>query len=596
MDDLPPLLGAVNDARAFERYLMDILHVPPANIAFIENEKATRSAILSTFKSHFLDNRNIPDHGETAMILYFAGHGSRVMVEGNLIAHNSKVEVMCPVDERTTNRAGWLLRELAEKKGPNITVILDCCHSGGMGRNTERARTARTSSRVIPPELDSHLWKGKADDIQSCRMWSPSATSHVLLAACRESETASEIKYDGTSHGHFTKHLVSLLQSTDLENTTYTELMNQIPKLHGQTPHCGGTRRNRLVFTGKYPVTGPHSVPLTPLNNSDFTNGSTLLQPKEPDSSQIFQVEMGSVEGVVPGTEFSAHTPNNTFICILEAQSVQVAHTILVAKRGTPLINIPRGSRAVVSDWKNEPMLLLVHIPTDFAYTAQLFPPTRTRRTLKYVQAPSLDQAHIVVRNDGDEIMIEPRTGTMRKCREKPIEGKFALEMHHLMGDYPQRKPDPRVGKDGNMVENGEVRFASEVGAKYGFTIRNASAEELFPYLFYFDPDAYTIHLLYEPAGARVMAPLLCENTVTIGMGSEAAFEFTLPVGEQCSSGLLKLFVSNVYIDLEWIQQEVSPFNPLFGGARKPHRALDALGPTWDALTVIVTMTAAQGD
>jgi hypothetical protein len=269
---------------------------------------------------------------------------------------------------------------------------------------------------------------------------------------------------------------------------------------------------------------------LTPLNNSEFTNGSTLLQPKEPDSSQIFQVEMGSVEGVVPGTEFSAHTPNNTFICILEAQSVQVAHTILVAKRGTPLINIPRGSRAVVSDWKNEPMLLLVHIPTDFAYTAQLFPPTRTRRTLKYVQAPSLDQAHIVVRNDGDEIVIEPRTSTMRRCRcetrfslhhdsahlpvaidgiahfnyflersndaeQNPLRGKFALEMHRLMGDYPQRKPDPRVGKDGNMVENGEVRFASEVGAKYGFTIRNASVEELFPYLFYFDPDAYTIHV-----------------------------------------------------------------------------------------------------
>jgi hypothetical protein len=140
MDDLPPLLGAVNDARAFERYLMDILHVPPANIAFIENEKATRSAILSTFKSHFLDNRNIPDHGETAMILYFAGHGSRVMAEGNLIAHNSKVEVMCPVDERTTTRAGeyihaipdyvlgWLLRELAEKKGPNI--VRPCFFSG----------------------------------------------------------------------------------------------------------------------------------------------------------------------------------------------------------------------------------------------------------------------------------------------------------------------------------------------------------------------------------------------------------------------------------------------------------------------------------
>jgi hypothetical protein len=50
------------------------------------------------------------------------------------------------------------------------------------------------------------------------------------------------------------------------------------------------------------------------------------------------------------------------------------------------------------------------------------------------------------------------------------------------------------------MVENGEARFASEVGAKYGFTIRNTSSEDLFPYLFYFDPDAYTIQVRKVPS------------------------------------------------------------------------------------------------
>jgi hypothetical protein len=97
---------------------------------------------------------------------------------------------------------------------------------------------------------------------------------------------------------------------------------------------------------------------------------------------------------------------------------------------------------------------------------------------------------------------------------------------------------------------------------------------------------------MYEPAGARVKAPLLRGNTLTIGMGSEPAFEFTLPADQKCSSGLLKLFVSNVYIDLEWIQQKLPPFDPLFGGARKPRPVLEELGPTWDALTVTVTMTA----
>jgi hypothetical protein len=255
------------------------------------------------------------------------------------------------------------------------------------------------------------------------------------------------------------------------------------------------------------------------------------------DSSQIFQVEMGTVEGVVPGTEFSAYAPNNGFLGTFIAQCVQVDHTVVVGKtdKDKPPVDIPRGSRAVVSYWKNEPMLLFIHIPTDFTYTAALFPATRTSHTLKYVQAASLEQAHIALRSDGDEIVIESQTGTMHKCQsetrfslhhdpthlpvamdgiahfnyflersnaaeQNTLRGQFALEINRLLGDYPQRKPDPRTGQDGNMVENGEARFASEVGAKYGFTIRNTSSEDLFPYLFYFDPDAYTIQVRKVPS------------------------------------------------------------------------------------------------
>ncbi|KAJ7896200.1 caspase domain-containing protein [Mycena leptocephala] len=583
--EFPTLQGCVNDARAFRRYLLQMLHAESDNILCLENGAATRAGILSAFKSHFLDNTNIPDHGAAAMIFFFAGHGSRVSSPDNLIATDRKVEAICLVDERTIDAAGkyvhtipdyvlgWLLSELAQKKGPNITVILDSCHSGGMGRNAGRHRTARTSSRSIPLELDSHLWKGKADTVQSYRLWAPSATSHVLLAACREDETAREVEYNGTVHGHFSKHLLDHLRSTDLENTTYSELIGRMPKLLGQTPHCGGTRRNCLIFNVTYPAAGPHAI-LTPYADSGF-RGSSTLQPKDSDSPQMFRVEMGTVEGVVPGTEFAAYAPSNNFLCTLVAQSVQVGHMILVAEQNTPHIEIPSGSRAVVSDWKNDAMILLVYLPADFPYTAHVFPATQTRPTSTFAEAPSLEEAHIVVRTDGDEIVIQPQMITMRTCQPETrfallrnpehlpdaidgiahfiyfldhtnasdaLKGKFALEMHRLRGDYPQRAPDPRVGQDGNMIEDGEARFASEKGAKYGFTIRNTSSQDLFPYLFYFDPEAYTIH-----------APLLHESTVTIGMGSEPAFEFTLSLGEESSAGLLKVFVTSVYVDLGWI-------------------------------------------
>jgi hypothetical protein len=122
----------VNDAKILQKYLVDRLHVPPSNILILENEKAARAAILSASKSHFLENEQIPDHGDETMIFFFAGHGSRVDVPGNRMAPDSKVEAICPVDERTIDDAGeyvhtipdyllgWLLWELSEKKDRNI--------------------------------------------------------------------------------------------------------------------------------------------------------------------------------------------------------------------------------------------------------------------------------------------------------------------------------------------------------------------------------------------------------------------------------------------------------------------------------------------
>jgi hypothetical protein len=64
--------------------------------------------------------------------------------------------------------------------------------------------------------------------------------------------------------------------------------------------------------------------------------------------------------------------------------------------------------------------------------------------------------------------------------------------MHRLLGEYPFCRPDLQ---DGNRIKDGEVRLTSEIDTQYGFTIRNTSDENLFPYLFYFDPETYTIQV-----------------------------------------------------------------------------------------------------
>jgi hypothetical protein len=86
---------------------------------------------------------------------------------------------------------------------------------------------------------------------------------------------------------------------------------------------------------------------------------------------------------------------------------------------------------------------------------------------------------------------------------------------------------------------------------------------------------------------------------VTIGMGSECAFEFTLSSGELSSCGFLKLFVTSEYIDLGWIQQKLSPFDPRFVGTgrlRIAHEPLDLRmtrsDAMWDALMVTLVIAA----
>jgi hypothetical protein len=97
------------------------------------NKGATRSAILDAFQKHFTTNTEV-DEGD-AIILFYAGHGSRVTVPDGWAATDGMIETLCPYDERTKDANGEeiygipdrtinvMLRDLAAKKGNNIVRI-----------------------------------------------------------------------------------------------------------------------------------------------------------------------------------------------------------------------------------------------------------------------------------------------------------------------------------------------------------------------------------------------------------------------------------------------------------------------------------------
>ena len=129
-NEIPNLRGCVNDAQSIKAFLFDRLHVPDSQIVFLTNEFATREAIISNFRMHLIYNHEILD-GDT-MVVYYAGHGSRVETPTGWPSSDGMIETICPYDERTIGPKGEvihgipdrtinsLLHELAAVKGNNI--------------------------------------------------------------------------------------------------------------------------------------------------------------------------------------------------------------------------------------------------------------------------------------------------------------------------------------------------------------------------------------------------------------------------------------------------------------------------------------------
>ncbi|KAJ7900848.1 hypothetical protein B0H13DRAFT_1883251 [Mycena leptocephala] len=178
--------------------------------------------------------------------------------------------------------------------------------------------------------------------------------------------------------------------------------------------------------------------------------------------------------------------------------------------------------------------------------------------------------------------------------QSRPLTG-ITLDMHYVVGEHPRRKLDRRVGNANLDDTYRKGHFRSQAGVKYGFAIRNESTKELFPYLLYFDLEKYTIDSWYTAPSTHGRPPLRSEGgIVPIGLGSERTFDFAPLEGEISTSGFLKLFVSTEYLDLEWMKQSVSPFDPGFKALPVSldviHEKLASI--EWDSLTVVLTMSS----
>ena len=128
--DIKNLRGAVADARAVEAYLEKQLSVPQDHITILENELATRAAILENLRSLANDPRI---QRQDPIIVYYAGHGSEIEGPPSWEAggQNANIQATMPydvycqsgskmVDPIPDRTLGALLDGISQNKGDNI--------------------------------------------------------------------------------------------------------------------------------------------------------------------------------------------------------------------------------------------------------------------------------------------------------------------------------------------------------------------------------------------------------------------------------------------------------------------------------------------
>ncbi|KAJ3476069.1 hypothetical protein NLI96_g11415 [Meripilus lineatus] len=348
--------GALKDVENVSTYLTSNLDVPPGNILILRNEEATRAQIIDKFQKHLIDNPAI-NRGD-ALLFYFSGHGSRLPApDGWPVAESEDddgqrkylVEVIVPHDEGAKGSNGkdicsipdYTIASLlakAAKHGDNITVVLDCCHSGHGCRDGHSAEeelgeeedaNERLWVRGVSPEKlaplcldvdagilglsDSQVSENRSETLPRGGFTTNRAKSYVLVAACRQDEQA----LGGGKGGLLTTNWLHVLRNS-AHPRSYSQVMKDVSDRvekqvreysfrfpdggpYSQHPQCEGLSRDRIVFQDS--ITAPKGLfSIYPEDNDKYRiSAGNLHGVKIHTSFEIFRIYPSAKDNTVVG-------------------------------------------------------------------------------------------------------------------------------------------------------------------------------------------------------------------------------------------------------------------------------------------------------
>jgi hypothetical protein len=248
------LRGCLNDVQDVRDVLVDVCGFPPSGLTALTDLDATKAAIQRSLEELVTTARP----GDVVFMLY-AGHGSSVSdTSGD--ETDLRDEILCPTDLDWQDPLldDWL-RALFDRvaEGVNLTVVMDCCHSGSNTRALRPPDSREPVERFLPCPIDLQpidegrslrdalrrprhtlVATGPGTDVRELPL------SEILITACRDDQTAADAYIDGGFHGALTHSLVRVLRGAG-DRLTYRDLhqeavqlmrdqYDQVPQLEGR--------------------------------------------------------------------------------------------------------------------------------------------------------------------------------------------------------------------------------------------------------------------------------------------------------------------------------------------------------------------------
>jgi len=377
------LSGCVEDILQVEQYLLDTIKVEKSRIVKLlaplpNNDGASEEYELKedqpTYSNIIHAFGYVTGHAQPADMVYihYSGHGARATTVFPRLKGNTGLdEAFVPTDIACGGQyvrdleIALLLKRMVDK-GLVVTVVLDCCHSGGGVRGGGRANV-RGMSEVYKSNLPADL-PPSSDEIERCLSadWLREPQGFALLAACLQHQRAKEDMFeDGRFHGVLTYWLLDTLRNSPSSTISTKMIYRRIcakvqDEFEDQTPILSG--ETDRAFFGADTILSVHTV----------TVRDEILEPYlgtmlELAGGKLHGVRVGSEYAIFPGRAGSASTDPMTYIArvIVKDVSWTKSTATIVELNDGKSNTIETGSSAVLLSLPPQAEFLVKFMPIE---------------------------------------------------------------------------------------------------------------------------------------------------------------------------------------------------------------------------------------